>query len=141
MKKLLCVLLIAFLLLPSAVVADDPDPIVGCWYVCLDIKDATKELQEAGYLYGIFLLVFCEDGSIMSCSSEFKSSSGTQTEPTYVGKWEKNGSEYKTSIIGNGENRAFFEDDLLYVCFLNNVQYHGLRKMTKLNLYNNIYKK
>lgn len=141
MKKLLCVLLIAALLLPSAVLADDPDPIVGCWYACIDVKDLSKDLQEQGYLYAIFILVFCEDGSIMFSSSEYKSSSGTQSEPVYFGKWEKNGSEYKTSIIGNGENRAFYEDDLLYVCFLNQVQYHGLRKMTNMNMYYNIYRK
>lgn len=140
MKKLLCVLLIVALFLPSAVLADETDPIVGVWYICIDSADLASDLREQGYSYGVMLFFFTEKGEIISADVEFNGSSGAVTEPTYIGKWEKKGKEYQTSIISAGVDRAWFEDDLLYVSF-NKVQYHGFRKLTPIDLYYNIYRK
>ena len=140
MKKLIILFLILSLILPAAVQAEEQDPIVGVWYCCIDSKDMSKELQDQGYVYGIMLFHFSEDGEIIFLEVDFKGSAGETTDPSYIGKWEKKGNEYQTSIISAGVDRAWFEDDLLYIS-LNKVQYHGLRKMTTIDMYYNIYRK
>lgn len=140
MKKLISVFLLLALFLSSTVLAEEADPIVGVWYACIDTKDLSKELSEQGYVYGVVLLHFTKEGEIIFAEIDFKGSSGEILNPYYFGKWEKNGNEYKTSIIAGGVDRAWFEDDLLYVS-INKVQYHGFRKMTTIDMYYNIYRK
>jgi len=61
MKKLLCVLLIAFLLLPSAALADDEDRICGKWSFLLDVREEPAPGLDFGLLsLDLHLL---EDGS------------------------------------------------------------------------------
>lgn len=139
MKKFLVVIFIAFLFLPLSAFSET-DPIVGVWYICIDTNDLSKDLSSQGYSYGVMICEFSEDGEIIFTEIDFKGSSAEVTDPTYMGKWEKNGNEYKTSIIAAGVDRAWFEDDLLYVC-INKVQYHGFRKMKPIDMYNNIYRK
>ena len=140
MKRLIIILFV-FLFIPIYSISESTDPIVGCWYMCIDTKEAAPELYGQGYVFGVFILVFNENGNIIGTELDFKESSGENVNLTYIGKWEKDGNNYKTSIVANGVNKAWFEDDLLYVCFLNSSQYHGFRKMEPLDLYYNIYKK
>lgn len=139
MKKVFVLLLVFLMVFPFSAFADQ-DPIVGVWYICVDVKDLAQDLLEQGYIYDVIIYCFKENGEILYTAVDFKGSSGEMVEPSYIGKWEKNGSEYKTSIIASGVDRAWFEDDLLYVC-MNGAQYHGFRKMTNLDLYYNIYRK
>ena len=141
MKKCFCLLLAVLMLCPVLSMADDPDPIIGVWYLCVDINDTTTELIEKGYTYSISILQFSADGQIVGSSVDFKPGSGESQTPSYLGKWEKDGNQYKTSLIGNGIDKAFFEDGVLYVAIFNQTQYYGFRKMQNFDIYWNIIKK
>ncbi len=141
MKKTLVLLLVLVVVLPVLSCAEEKDPIIGCWYVCIDTDDpVAAQLAEQGYEYGLILLCFTEDGMIINGEIDFTGKGGEATQPSIIGKWEKTKNGYETSIVAAGVDKAFFEDDLLYVC-LNKVQYHGFRKMTPIDMYYNIYRK
>ncbi len=140
MKKMFISILILCMFISTVAIANDSDPIVGCWYICIDASDPVAGMSDKGIDYGLFILYFSEGGLILQSEIDFASNGGQATEPSPIGKWEKNGNEYKTSIIAGGSDKAFFEDDLLYVC-MNKVQYHGFRKMTPIDMYYNIYRK
>ena len=142
--KRIALFLVVFLLIPFSSFTESTDPIVGCWYICIDctdLKEMMSDLYDQGYVYSVLTLVFTENGNILVTETDYKETSGESGSTAYLGKWEKDGNNYKTSIIANGVNKAWFEDDLLYVCVFNSSQYHGFRKMEPLDLYYNIYKK
>lgn len=114
MKKLLCFLLIVSLFVPSAVIADDPDPIVGCWYLYYD-KSITPEMESAfpGYDKLICIYIFSDSGVINLTGASIVGSVGTP-EYTPGGKWVKDGDHYKISLIGFAENAASYcENDCI----------------------------
>lgn len=139
MKKLITVILILALAVPIAASAEDQDPIIGCWYMCLDAKDMSQDYIDEGYLYELLILVFTPGGQILCQKSEFKESSGTVSDINYVGKWNKNDNEYIISIISVGENVAILKDNILAACIFNSNQYVLLQKMHQFDVYNYIY--
>lgn len=141
MKKTLILVMAIFLLIATCTSAEEKDPIIGCWYVCIDADDPiAAQMAEQGYEYGIILLCFTDDGKIINGEIDFTNKGGEVAQPSIVGKWEKTKDGYETSIVAAGVDKAFFEEDLLYVS-LNKVQYHGFRKMTPIDMYYNIYRK
>ena len=141
MKKLIVLMIVAVFLIPGLTCAEEKDPIIGCWYVCIDTDDPiASELAEKGYEYGLIILCFTDDGMILNGEIDFTGKGGEATQPSIVGTWEKKSDGYQTSIVASGVDKAFFEDDLLYVC-LNKMQYYGFRKMTAVDFYYNIYRK
>jgi len=139
MKRLITIVLILSLVVPAAALAEDPDPIVGCWYMCLDAKDTSQDFIDEGYLYSSMIVVFTPGGQILCQNTDFKESSGTAADVSYVGKWNKKDDKYIASIIAVGENEALFSDDILAICLFNSKQYIVLRRMTPFNIYNDIY--
>lgn len=139
MKRLIVVILILMLTLPAVVSADEQDPIIGCWYICIDANDAPQNLIDEGYIYSSMIFVFTPGGQILYQNIDFKESSGTSSDVTYIGKWNKKDNDYIVSIISVGENKALLSDNILAACIFNSKQYIVLRKMTSLNMYNDIY--
>lgn len=114
MKKLLCVLLIVALLLPSAVLADETDPIVGCWYLYYDFS-LYPELKSLFPDYDKLICVywFSESGVIYGAGATIV---GTEGTPDYsaAGKWSKSGDSYTIGFIGSGECSGLLEGDSLF---------------------------
>ena len=142
MKKLLCILLIVALFLPSAVLADETDPIVGCWYFFYDMA-VTPEMQSAfpeyDKLIGIYW--FSESGIIYGLGLQIVGTDGT---PDYssVGKWTKSGDSYIIGLIGTPECSGILEGDSLFYeangypgCYMR------LNKMYPLNPYKDLVRK
>ena len=143
MKKLITVILILAMLLPAAALAEDPDPIVGSWYIMLDIKGSILEQAfPEDALRFISIMTFTEDGKILYGEQDYYGSGKIDApQPAIYGKWEKNGSKYGISILAKGTDQAFIEDGLLYVAAFNEGIYFGYRKMEALDLYDEVYRK
>ena len=142
MKKLLCILLIAVLLLPSAVLADDPDPIVGCWYMFYD-KNVAPELEPSypglDLYYSIYY--FHESGVVYCGGVQISDTAGTP-EYSSCGKWKKTDYQYEIGIIGLGEGKAFIENNELYSEIPGaNGYYMRLHKLIPFNPYQDFVRK
>ena len=139
MKKLLSLLLIFSLLIPVFAFADDPDPIVGCWYIFIDSDTALNSYKDLGYIYSFMLFIFMEDGRILyhslDITSEYK---GEANDLREIGKWMTNDAGYTVSVLGVGTHDALLEDDKMSVCLFNDGTYHTLRKMTSFDFYSEI---
>lgn len=97
--------------------ANGQDPIIGAWYMFYD-KAVTPEMATSfgDYERIIAIYTFLDDGSIATLEQDVLNGSG---EPQYVsaGKWEKNGQNYKYSIIGFGSGilRVYYDYILLQI--------------------------
>ena len=137
MKRLLALFLVFVFVLPVCAFADQ-DPIIGCWYMFVDVNETSKELIEQGYVFSLLLFYFAKDGDIYYQEIDFKDSTSEADTLNKLGKWERKGSGYSLSIYGVGVNDSFIDNDQMYVCFLVEKTYHLLRKMSFFNLYNEI---
>lgn len=124
MKKLLAIILILAMLLPSAVLAADPDQIVGYWYFYLDGNKYPELMKNLGdYDSLIDMYYFAEDGTVMVLENAMKDTSGTP-KFTSQGKWEKILFGYNFSIIGLGDGKVTVKDDSMELTLPN---YNGLK--------------
>lgn len=134
MKKLLTIILIIALALPAAALADS-DPIVGSWYMYMDVK-TFPELKNL-YMdsdYFIMIFNFMENGTILA--HEIVITDNVSTPNTYpAGKWEKDENGYKYSIIGVGQNRILLENGYLYLKSGDN-EYNIYMKFSPLEKFN-----
>lgn len=133
MKKLITVILVLALLLPAAALGSDPDPIVGYWYMFIDLK-AYPELSAAygDYDHLISLYYFDESGVIYLLENDVKAGSAS---PVFTGggKWEKAQDGYNVSIIGLGETTLSISDD---IALLNVTKYSVSAKLRKIITFN-----
>ena len=136
MKKLFCLLLV-LLLVPFSSLAEDPDPIVGCWYLYYD-KSVTPEMESAfpGYDQLICIYIFSESGVVNVTGASVVGSVGT---PEYSpgGKWKKTADCYSISLIGFAENAvSYLEDDSILLCISESNNYFmRLKKLYSFNPY------
>ena len=123
MKRFVC-LLIALFLVPLFAFADDD--VVGSWYLFYD-KTKAPELAAAYQDHDLMISVyiFAEDGKILLSECDIKDGVGTPTL-TSVGKWEKDASGYKYSIVVLGSGSFEVKDDCLFL------EYAGTGIMMKL---------
>ena len=140
MKRFFAFVLV-LLFLPLFALADEPDPIVGTWYMYFDVT-FTPEMASSmsGYDRIISVYTFLSDQSVVCVEHNSKDNTG---EPAFgsVGKWEKSGNEYNYSLIGLGEGKAYIKDERLYLGMYENTVYFGLHKLIPINPYKDyIYK-
>ena len=128
MKRLLC-LLLALVLFPVVSLADDPDPIVGAWYIMLDYKDYQVP-ETAGKNYMLYIMIFEESGVLSGISGESLEGSGLIANGSSIGTWSKDGDKYVINMIGVGSNSAMFFGRNLLVQMLPTVWY----SMQRMNL-------
>lgn len=115
MKKLIAVILILVILLPAAVLAEERDPIVGIWYLCVDV---TLYPELSGAYNGKDLLFdiynFMPDGPVMAAGLEQTGQKGeTSFQPT--GRWEKEEDHYLLKVLNYGNTIIYVKGDLLYL--------------------------
>ena len=128
MRKLLALILILALTVPAAALAYD-DQIVKAWYFYYD-KNVTPEMAASFGEYDNMLTIyfFMEDGTITSVNCNVQNKTG-ETSYLAAGKWEKDGDNYKYSIIGVGQGRCFIENDDLLLQLKDSL-YMRLRSLT-----------
>ena len=129
MKRLLC-LFLALVLFPVVSLADDPDPIVGAWYIMLDYKDIPASTETAGKDFMFYILFFDEFGTVSGVSGESLESTGLYANGSGLGNWTKSGEKYTVNMIGVGETSAELSGDRLLLQMLPAVWY----SMQRLNM-------
>lgn len=101
MKKLIAFIMILAMLLPAAALAEDP--IVGCWYINIDLFKQPEMRASYGNCDRIIdVYIFDESGTITLIEGVITDGACT---PSYSaqGKWEKTLSGYNVSIVGFGK--------------------------------------
>jgi hypothetical protein len=114
MKKLITIILI-LALVPVIALADERDPIVGSWYMYVDIS-ITPELAGAFNNSDMLLLILkMNDGGTISSITFALNGSEDNYDYSPAGKWEKDGDSYSLSIVGIGKTKAVIQDgDLIF---------------------------
>lgn len=105
MKKLITLLLILALALPALALAEEPDPIVGGWYLFHDNSKYPEMASNFGnndYVFSIYF--FSTDETVYLLESDIKDGAST---PVFMsaGTWQKAEGElkYNCKLIGFGE--------------------------------------
>lgn len=134
MKKLITVTLILALLLPAAALAEDPDPIVGAWYLYFDSNVMPEFVQNFGYDFVVCVYLFMKDGTILTTETDILNGS---SQPMFgaAGKWSKEAKDYKYSIVGLGEGKLFIDDERINLQLNATNTYMQLRKLYPFNPY------
>lgn len=137
MKRLLSVLLILLISCGSALSED----VVGVWYANIDPSLAPDPSSMDNITHAIMICVFEESGEIIVSEVDYKGTKAEFTESGTIGKWEKEGNTFYTSIIAVGKDKVIFEDGMLYASIFNDKTYIGMRRMEPFDFYYNILRK
>ena len=141
MKKLITVILILALILPAAAIAEN-DPVVGNWYFLFDASDypeLASMFDNVDIAFSVYW--FTESGTIMSTELSVTEGTGT-TNFVSAGRWSKENTGYKYSIIGLGEGKGILEGDNLFLSIQNaEGVYMMMRRMVPFNPYNDYVRK
>ncbi len=115
MKKLFIFLLI-LAMVPVIAIAEEPDPILGSWYMFYD-KNETPEIENLFPDYNMIIEIytFQSDGLIMVTENAIRSATDSNLHHNPIGKWSRTGDEYSYSMIGVGENTCYFKDNELFL--------------------------
>ena len=136
MRKLFVLFLILSLILPAAALAEDPDPIVGYWYIYadFDLYPEMKSISSVSFDNALSVYRFESSGVVYLLENDI--TNGTST-PTYTpaGKWTKNGNDYEYDIIGMDHGTMVIEDDDLWISYQNNAFMMRLRRIYPFNFY------
>ena len=134
MKKLIAITLILALILPAVALAEDPDPIVGAWYLYFDSNVTPEFVANFNYDFIVGVYLFMKDGTILSTETDIKDGS---SQPLFgaAGKWSKESKDYKYSIIGLGEGTAYVADERIGLQLSGTTTYMELRKLYPFNPY------
>lgn len=112
MRKLITMILILALALPALTLAEEPDPIVGCWYTFIDNSRYPELMKNYGdYDYVLSAYLFAEDGKIYLLENDVKD--GAATPVFYCcGAWDKAQDirKYNYKIMGIGEGTIRLEE-------------------------------
>jgi len=142
LKKLIIAILVLALVLPAAAMAEDQDPIIGCWYFLFD----KRAYPEIGSLFdnadiSLSIYSFSQNGIIMSADTTVVGEEGTQRY-IVAGRWEKKDNKYQYSILGVGEGEMIIEDDQLFFSVQDLQGYYMiLRRMVPFNPYKDYVKR
>ena len=136
MKKLFCLLLV-LLLVPFSTFADDPDPIVGAWYIMLDYTEYPQTADTENKNYMFYMMIFEENGTISGVSGESLKTTGLYASGSAIGTWSNDNGKYTFNMIGVGSNAAEFDGDRLLVQMTTNVWY-SMQRMNKGNWYSDL---
>lgn len=130
-KRVLSLILIAALALAAAPsLAEDPDPIIGSWYMVMNVDNLSSPIPNfAEYTRLIQVLSFEEDGLITNFEVDWKTDyTYTINGPSVVGSWAPDTkTHYSAELFGVGSTTIYLTNGMLYITFDNNT-YFGFRK-------------
>jgi len=135
MRKLITITLILALLIPAAALADDQDPIIGCWYLYYDAYIYPEFASTYGNVESeVSIYYFLPNGSIMLLDNPIKGESST---PTYsgCGRWQKTDNGYTYSLVGLGEGDARITDNGVELQLPGSTVYMVMRSLIPFNPY------
>ena len=141
MKRLITIILILALTLPAAAVAEEQDQIVGTWYMYCNVPGSPMESSYPDLDSSLILFTFEKSGNVFYIELDYKGTIVTPNDRVIAGKWEKDGSNYKVSIIAGGVSDAFIKDGMLHAAVFNSELYMVLRKLEPFDFYNEMYRK
>lgn len=137
MKKAITIILFCSFLLCSTSIAENAD-VVGAWYANIESDSFPDPDSMEDITRAIMIATFTETGEIHLLEVDYRGTKAELTDLGIVGKWEKVGNDYYTSVVAVGKEKVIFEDGLLYASLFNNKTYFGLRKMEPFDAYYNI---
>ena len=109
MKKLIAITMIMAVLVPAAALA--ADPIVGCWYLYVDLFEHPEMKANYGNCDRIVdVYIFDESGTISLVEGVITDGMCTPSF-TAQGKWEKNLFGYNVSVLGFGQTTMTVNGD------------------------------
>lgn len=141
MKKLItAIIALAMILTAVPALADDPDPIVGAWYIHFEIPGSPVESQFPDISRFVCIFTFEEDGTVTSYEADYNRDGSTALSngPNVVGRWTRTANGYSVSWMGVGTNPAYLREDDLYVICLSPGVYYRAHKMTLGDWYTDI---
>jgi len=141
MKRLITIILILVMVVPAAALADEQDPIVGTWYMYCDVPGSPMESSYPDLDSSLILFTFDKSGNIFYIELDYKGTTVTPNDRIIAGKWKKNGSTYKVSIIAGGVSDAFIKNGMLHAAVFNSDLYMVLRKLEPFDFYTEMYRK
>lgn len=135
MKKLFAFILVLAFLFPSFAFAEDTDPLVGYWYIFVDLQ-VYPEMTTTFGDYDNMLSVYYFDptGIIYLLENDVKDGAATPSF-TGSGRWKKADSGYNVSIIGIGETTLNFYGPSAYLRIPGSSISMKLRNLTRFNPY------
>ena len=113
MKKFLCLILIAALLIPVAAFADDS--IVGTWYMLYDknkVPEMASNFQNCDLVIATYS--FLPDGSVYLAEHDVTDNNSVPLSAV-AGKWEAAAFDYSYSVIGLGSGKAIVDKDEIFL--------------------------
>lgn len=130
MKKLITIILALALFLPAAALASDP--IVGCWYMYIDLIEHPEMKANYGEFDRIIdIYIFDESGNVSLMEGAISNGACT---PSFAatGKWEAGATGYNASLIGIGETTISVSGDEAKLKIPSPVGYSVNMKMRRL---------
>ena len=111
MKRALCILLVALILVPCFSLAEEK--IVGSWYFYYSkalYPEFSSTYSDSDHAINIY--TFLEDGSVLCTAITITGTNGTPLFSS-AGKWEKKLFGYEYNILGLGDGSASVSGDTL----------------------------
>lgn len=112
MKRLIC-LFIILICIPLISFADNPDPIVGTWYIYTGITDGLDVDAEAYIEFVIFH--FAEDGTVFSSQYDLDSKGiTTVTDYKAIALWSNDNGHYLINMGSQGTSELTIVNDSMF---------------------------
>ena len=135
MKKLLALILIVAMFMPVFATAEDPDPIVGFWYLVMDVSTFPEKIKEQLWsnihtyriLAEVDILYFNEQGEIYAVELNYEPMMVHADDAIISGTWTKNDKGEYNVVYKSKSAPAYFDDGKLFIKYHD--VYAALRKM------------
>jgi hypothetical protein len=138
MKRIIVLLIVIVISILTFTAFSETDNAVGVWYFYLDFKTYPEMKGSYGdYDSLICSYAFLENGTIYEIDITTKDNV-VDTNSGVAGKWEKDGTNYKYSIIGIGEGSFEIKNDGLWLTHPVSHLSMRLRRMMSMNPYADI---
>ena len=110
MKRLLC-LFLALVLFPLVSLANDHDPIVGCWYMYFVSSDYPFLENQNENMIALFI---ADDNYVLkNVNITFNEDGSVETKDYIAGQWKNENGVYYFSIFGDGTKEVSLDGDVL----------------------------
>lgn len=132
--SLLTIFVLLFNFLPSFA---ETDPIVGVWYIDMELKEGPPVAGAEGYTRFVVVATFEENGNISLFEIDYNGIQLIPTNTGIIGTWEKTGDRYNTKVVGIGEYYALLRDDKdeLYAMIVNDGVVYKFHRMKHFQWY------
>ena len=129
------------LAVPALALADDPDHIVGLWYIAGGTESIRAHMDaQWGDVVYIVMLILCEaDGTIRMYEFDFTSTGCIPADSGVYGRWTKTNGVYSATTFAVGEHTLYLNatSGELRMMLAPGV-YYNLRKVTETDWFSDL---